>query len=327
MTVKQLLKKKNSVKDAKQAKKGGFTLIEVMITILLLTVVLSAILSCFVQGFEILMRMKQMTAATQGIQNELELIRNMRYSDILSMDNSFTNDSFSYLDNSSGIISLEDSVGAEIKKLTVSVTWTYRGRQMRKEVKALLERLGYERSETGNVAILDDDFPGLDRDLVRPLSDALKREGITVSLLDGRAVANPFVVTPSRFDLLVLVNPRSFPAEAMESIIQFTEKGGDLIVLGGPSFRQLLWQFQGKWLTQDEEHPFLSIAGIGGMGKSTLTWRWLNDDVLGDSYQFDGVVWWSFYDEKSGFEKFLDYCLKEIIKIAKARLKNKFLIK
>lgn len=145
MTVKQLLKKRNSAKDAKQLKKGGFTLIEVMITILLLTVVMSAILSCFVQGFDILMRMKQMTVATQGIQRELELIRTMHYSDILSMDNSFTNDSFSYLDNSSGIINLEDSVGAEIKKLTVSVIWTYRGRQMQKDVVTYVTKKGINK--------------------------------------------------------------------------------------------------------------------------------------------------------------------------------------
>lgn len=145
MTVKQLLKKRNSAKDVKQLKKGGFTLIEVMITILLLTVVMSAILSCFVQGFDILMRMKQMTVATQGIQRELELIRTMHYSDILSMDNSFTNDSFSYLDNSSGIINLEDSVGAEIKKLTVSVIWTYRGRQMQKDVVTYVTKKGINK--------------------------------------------------------------------------------------------------------------------------------------------------------------------------------------
>ena len=126
-------------------KEAGFTLVEVLITILLFTVVLTALLSCFIQGFDILMRMRQMTIATQSIQKELELIRNMHYNDILTMDSSFTNDNFSYLENSSGVISLEDSVGAEIKKLTVSVAWIYRGRQMRKEVVTYVTKKGINR--------------------------------------------------------------------------------------------------------------------------------------------------------------------------------------
>ncbi|MDH5468408.1 MAG: type II secretion system GspH family protein [Candidatus Aminicenantes bacterium] len=129
----------------KREKEAGFTLVEVLITILLFTVVLTAILSCFIQGFDILMRMKQLTIATQSIQKELELIRNMHYNDILTMDSSFTNDSFSYLENSSGIINLEDSVGAEIKKLTVSVAWMYRGRQMRKEVVTYVTKKGINK--------------------------------------------------------------------------------------------------------------------------------------------------------------------------------------
>ena len=136
-------KEKPGVK--RREKKAGFTLVEVLITILLFTVVLTAILSCFIQGFDILMRMKQMTIATQSIQKEVELIRNMHYNDILTMDNSFTNDNFSYLENSSGIINLEDSVGDEIKKLTVSVAWTYRGRQMRKEVVTYVTKKGINR--------------------------------------------------------------------------------------------------------------------------------------------------------------------------------------
>lgn len=131
--------------DKGKEKEAGFTLVEVLITILLFTVVLTALLSCFIQGFDILMRMRQMTIATQSIQKELELIRNMHYNDILTMDNSFSNDNFSYLENSSGIINLEDSVGAEIKKLTVSVAWTYRGRQMRKEVVTYVTKKGINR--------------------------------------------------------------------------------------------------------------------------------------------------------------------------------------
>jgi prepilin-type N-terminal cleavage/methylation domain-containing protein len=145
MTTHKLLRKRKRTADARTAKKDGFTLIEVLITIMMLAVVLTALLSCFIQAFDILTRMKQMTVATQSIQSELELIRSMHYNDILSLDDTFTNDSLSYLENSSGIIDLEDSVGAEIKKLTVSVTWTYRGRQMQKEVVTYVTKKGINK--------------------------------------------------------------------------------------------------------------------------------------------------------------------------------------
>lgn len=143
MTAHKLLKKRPA--DARKSQEGGFTLIEVLITIMMLAVVLTAVLSCFIQGFDILMRMKQQTIATQCIQKELELIRTMRYSDILTLDNTFTNDNLAYLENSSGIIDLEDSIGAEIKKLTVSVTWTYRGRQMQKEIVTYVTKKGINK--------------------------------------------------------------------------------------------------------------------------------------------------------------------------------------
>jgi len=37
-----------------------------------------------------------------------------------------------------------------------------------------------------------------------------------------------------------------------------------------------------KWLTEDKEHPLLSMVAIGGMGKSALAWRWLMEDVMGE---------------------------------------------
>ncbi len=129
----------------RESRNDGFTLIEVLVTLLILTVVLTALLSCFIQGFDILTRMKQMTIATQSIQKELESIRSLPYSDILSLDDAFTNDNLTYLENSSGIINLEDSVGSEIKKLTVSLTWTYRGRQLRKEVVTYITKKGINK--------------------------------------------------------------------------------------------------------------------------------------------------------------------------------------
>lgn len=126
-------------------REDGFTFIEVLVTILILAVVLIALLTCFLHGFNVISRMRQMAIATQSIQEELELIRNMPFNDILSLDNSFTNESLSVLKDSSGILSVEDSAGAEIKKLTVSVLWTHRGRQMRKDVVTFVTRKGINK--------------------------------------------------------------------------------------------------------------------------------------------------------------------------------------
>jgi tetratricopeptide (TPR) repeat protein len=58
------------------------------------------------------------------------------------------------------------------------------------------------------------------------------------------------------------------------------------------------------WLTKDP-HPMLSLTAFGGMGKSALAWYWLMDDIKGSDEQPKKMVWWSFYDIESGFERFL----------------------
>ncbi len=126
-------------------REDGFTLIEVLVTIMILAVVLIALFSCFIYGFTVISRVRQASIATQCIQEQLELIRNMPFDDILSLDNSFTNESLPLLRDSSGILSLEDSGGNDIKKLTVSVIWSYNGRQIRRDVVTFVTRKGINR--------------------------------------------------------------------------------------------------------------------------------------------------------------------------------------
>ena len=123
----------------------GLTYIEVLVTMVILAVVLIALLSCFLHGFNVISRMKQMAIATQSIQEELELIRNMPFNDILTLDSSFTNESLSLLEASTGAVNVEDSLGDDIKKLTVSVFWSYREMQMRKDVVTYITRKGINR--------------------------------------------------------------------------------------------------------------------------------------------------------------------------------------
>ena len=56
------------------------------------------------------------------------------------------------------------------------------------------------------------------------------------------------------------------------------------------------------WLHNAEESVMV-LEAIGGMGKSALSWVWLQEEVLAKNTELDGVLWWSFYDEP--FESFL----------------------
>ncbi len=126
-------------------REDGFTLIEVLVTIMILAVVLIALFSCFLYGFTVISRMRQTAIVTQCLQEELELIRNMPFNNILSLDSSFENESLSLLEDSSGILSLEDYGGNDIKKLTVSVIWSYNGRQIRRDIVTFVTRKGINK--------------------------------------------------------------------------------------------------------------------------------------------------------------------------------------
>jgi len=129
----------------KNNKEKGFTLVEILVTIVVVAVALMALLSVFIYGFNLLSRMKQTAIATQCAQEELENIRNLTYDEILALGPSFTNDNLTLLQNSSGVRTVEDSVGPDIKKLTLSVFWTYRGQNMRKDIVTYITREGINK--------------------------------------------------------------------------------------------------------------------------------------------------------------------------------------
>jgi hypothetical protein len=82
------------------------------------------------------------------------------------------------------------------------------------------------------------------------------------------------------------------------------------------------------WIASDSRSLFC-VTAMGGMGKSALTWVWLQRDVLGlpmpgaaaeerddmlacrvpEASRPEGVLWWSFYEGESSFSAFLDSAL------------------
>ncbi|NIM12217.1 MAG: DUF4062 domain-containing protein [Candidatus Aminicenantes bacterium] len=53
----------------------------------------------------------------------------------------------------------------------------------------------------------------------------------------------------------------------------------------------------------NEKKPVLVMEAIGGMGKTALTWVWMQKEINEKAVELDGVFWWSFYE--APFETFL----------------------
>lgn len=63
------------------------------------------------------------------------------------------------------------------------------------------------------------------------------------------------------------------------------------------------------WVTRPGSQAFgariFCFVAIGGMGKSALTWKWVNQIAPNEMKQLAGRMWWSFYESDATFENFL----------------------
>ena len=121
------------------------------------------LISVFVYGFQISTRSEQNSLAVQIAQEELEFIRNMPFisvapyvgssSDFIQANigtgERYSAYDFTNMDNVSGALTMEDELGdiGNIIKLTATITWDYKGVQMRKDVVTYIMRGGINRED------------------------------------------------------------------------------------------------------------------------------------------------------------------------------------
>ena len=61
------------------------------------------------------------------------------------------------------------------------------------------------------------------------------------------------------------------------------------------------------WLADDKDRLFI-LRALGGFGKSSLAWQWINTHV--NPAEWTKLVWWSFYEGDASFEHFIEETLK-----------------
>jgi prepilin-type N-terminal cleavage/methylation domain-containing protein len=139
-------------------KESGFSLIEVLVTIFILGAVCITLISVFIYGFNLLQKTKKVAVATEVAQEEVERYRNMQYSAIFDLGTgtqplsaegqAILGNPVNFI-NGQGSATLDTVVGGDenIRKLTVTITWMYRGQQQEKNVVTYIASSGINREE------------------------------------------------------------------------------------------------------------------------------------------------------------------------------------
>jgi len=68
-----------------------------------------------------------------------------------------------------------------------------------------------------------------------------------------------------------------------------------------------------EWFTKGAQ-AMLAYVAIGGMGKSALTWFWVQEDIIKRGLAPEGIMWWSFHDKEARFETFLMKAIQYVSK-------------
>ena len=120
------------------------------------------------------------------------------------------------------------------------------------EARRTLERLAWQPREEGNVGLLAGDWPGQNRAVIDALAAALRRAGCQPTLLDTSAFANRQVVSPERFDLLIVTGGRELPVETAPVLAGFLKDQGNLLAVGTPLYADPVRRVGDDWLKLGE---------------------------------------------------------------------------
>jgi Tfp pilus assembly protein PilV len=125
----------------------GFTLVEVLIGVYILAFGVVGVLLTLTKTAAFISAVRQNAIATYAAQEEIEKIRAMDFTSLLSQGTSFTSSAFNELNHASGALTIEDVFSSNnIRRVTVQVSWTgLGGRPVSKSLSTLVTRTGINK--------------------------------------------------------------------------------------------------------------------------------------------------------------------------------------
>ena len=127
-------------------KKTAFTIVEVIIAIIVLTIAMVALFSSLYSGFNLVNDVREIIIVSSIIQEEIEELRKSFFVNLPPYgESAFSNDSLSSLYNASGTVKIDEYIDANIVRVAVVVTWYSRlqtDKQKTKRAVTLITRNG-----------------------------------------------------------------------------------------------------------------------------------------------------------------------------------------
>ncbi len=114
------------------------------------------------------------------------------------------------------------------------------------------------RQRRDSVAILSDNLPSVDGELVQTLVTRLRQDGFDVTELTALQVCDKDVLKADKFFLYVIPQCRTYPAAGLAALQAFAQHGGHVFFLGGPLLDEPLWHGKDGWLNRR------AVLGIKG---------------------------------------------------------------
>ncbi len=125
-----------------------FTLVETVVALILIALVIVACLASFMTAFNYLRRSMELRTASLILQEEISLVRELKFEEIQALGGTCSSSSMSALKDASGTIPPPTQYGGQPKiiKITLKIDWTaFDGRQAYKTLVTLITDHGIDK--------------------------------------------------------------------------------------------------------------------------------------------------------------------------------------
>lgn len=125
----------------------GFTLVEVMVCVLILSFVTVATMAMFAKCSLFAGSIRGLSIVNNALNERMEEIRDMPYSTITGLSTNFVATGFNEINNAEGVLTINDPfTDDDIKEIVLTVNWaTRQGRAMTKSMSTYMTNDGINR--------------------------------------------------------------------------------------------------------------------------------------------------------------------------------------